>query len=65
VEHVEQSRVLSLEPADASDTWLGWLCDPEVMSPLNSLPWNMTHQELEDYISEILRPPPEVLATLT
>jgi ribosomal-protein-alanine N-acetyltransferase len=50
--HLLTKRYLlrTLEPADASDTWLGWLRDPEVMSPLNELPWDITHEGLQDYI---------------
>jgi ribosomal-protein-alanine N-acetyltransferase len=51
--HLLTKRYLlrTLEPADASDTWLNWLRDPEVMSSLNQLPSVITHEGLQDFIA--------------
>jgi RimJ/RimL family protein N-acetyltransferase len=47
----ERFRLRSLRPADASDRWLGWGKDPDVMGPLNALPRALTRQDLANYIA--------------
>ncbi len=36
--------------SDASDRWIGWAADPEVMHPLNASVTQFTRQGLADYI---------------
>jgi hypothetical protein len=40
----------SLKPTDASERWIGWLRDPEVMGPLNAPVRKWTTQELMAHI---------------
>lgn len=46
----ERFIIRSLTPEDASQRWIGWAADPEVMEPVNSIPKTMTIQQLQDYI---------------
>lgn len=41
----------SLKPADASQRWIGWLKDPEVMAPLNVPVRSRTAQELMAHVA--------------
>jgi RimJ/RimL family protein N-acetyltransferase len=41
----------TLRPADASERWLAWARDPEVMDPLNSPEREMTIPRLQKYIA--------------
>ena len=43
-------RLRSLKPVDASERWLGWVQDPEVVHPANAPVRHMTRQELAKYI---------------
>jgi len=43
-------RLRSLKPVDASERWLGWVKDPEVVHPANAPVRHMTRQELAQYI---------------
>lgn len=43
-------RTLSAE--DASDSWLAWLRDPEVVGPINSPPIELTREELQEFIQD-------------
>jgi RimJ/RimL family protein N-acetyltransferase len=43
-------RLRSLKPIDASERWLGWLKDPEVVHPTNAPVRHLTRQELAKYI---------------
>jgi [ribosomal protein S5]-alanine N-acetyltransferase len=47
----ERFRLRSLRPADASERWLGWLKDPDVMHPTNAPVRHMTRTELARYIA--------------
>jgi RimJ/RimL family protein N-acetyltransferase len=46
----ERFELRSLKPIDASDRWVGWARDPEVMGPLNSAVAQVTRGELGGYI---------------
>jgi [ribosomal protein S5]-alanine N-acetyltransferase len=46
----ERFEPRSLKPIDASDRWVGWARDPEVMGPLNSAVAQVTRGELAGYI---------------
>jgi len=46
----ERFRLRSLKPVDASERWLGWVQDPEVVHPANAPVRHMTRQELAKYI---------------
>jgi [ribosomal protein S5]-alanine N-acetyltransferase len=46
----DRFKLRSLKPSDASDRWLGWARDSEVMGPLNAPVSNMTRQDLANYI---------------
>jgi RimJ/RimL family protein N-acetyltransferase len=46
----ERFRLRSLRPVDASERWLGWLKDPDVMHPTNAPVRHMTRSELARYI---------------
>jgi RimJ/RimL family protein N-acetyltransferase len=48
----ERFELRSLKPADASDRWIGWARDPQVMGPLNSPTRQLTRQELASYIAQ-------------
>jgi RimJ/RimL family protein N-acetyltransferase len=41
----------SLKPTDASERWINWLNDPEVMGPLNAPVVPMTTDQLKSYIA--------------
>jgi RimJ/RimL family protein N-acetyltransferase len=41
----------SLDPADASDRWRGWIKDPAVMTPLNAPVRDLSLHELANYLS--------------
>jgi len=41
----------SLKPSDASERWINWLRDPEVMGPLNAPVRNWTSPELKAHIA--------------
>ena len=41
----------SMKPSDASERWLGWARDPEVMAPINSPVRQMTRDDLAGYIA--------------
>jgi RimJ/RimL family protein N-acetyltransferase len=41
----------SLKPIDATDRWIGWARDPEVMAPLNTPISQITRPALERYLS--------------
>lgn len=43
--------VRSCTPADASERWLGWSADPDVMGPLNVPARRMSREELARYIA--------------
>ena len=47
----DRFRLRSLKPVDASERWLGWAKDPEVMSPLNVQPVTMSRQDLARHIA--------------
>jgi RimJ/RimL family protein N-acetyltransferase len=47
----ERFELRSLTPADASDRWIGWAADPEVMAPLNSPARTLGREELANYIA--------------
>ena len=47
----ERFRLRSLRPVDASERWLGWVKDPEVMHPTNAPVRHMTRNELSGYIA--------------
>jgi RimJ/RimL family protein N-acetyltransferase len=47
----ERLKLRSLKPSDASDRWLRWASDPEVMGPLNVPVRSMTRQDLAGYIA--------------
>jgi len=44
-------RLRSLKPTDASERWLSWGRDPEVMHPTNAPVRQLTRQELAKYIA--------------
>jgi len=44
-------RLRSLKPIDASERWLRWVKDPEVVHPSNGPVRHMTRQELANYIA--------------
>ena len=48
----ERFRLRSLKPIDASERWLGWIEDPEVVQPTNAPVRHMTRQELARYIGD-------------
>jgi RimJ/RimL family protein N-acetyltransferase len=48
----ERFELRSLKPADASDRWIGWARDSEVMGPLNSPTRQLSRQELASYIAQ-------------
>lgn len=43
----------SLKPADASQRWIGWLKDPEVMGPLNVPVRSWSTQELRAHVASV------------
>lgn len=45
-------RLRSLRPADASQRWLAWLADPDVVHPINAEVQHLTIQDLTKYIAE-------------
>lgn len=47
----ERFDLRSLKPADASERWMNWLKDPEVMGPLNAPVRNWTVQQLMAHIA--------------
>jgi RimJ/RimL family protein N-acetyltransferase len=47
----ERFRLRSLTPIDASDRWLGWTRDPEVMGPLNVPVGTLTLGGLAAYLA--------------
>lgn len=47
----ERFDLRSLKPIDASERWLGWARDAEVMAPLNSPAKQMTRDDLASFIS--------------
>jgi RimJ/RimL family protein N-acetyltransferase len=47
----ERFRLRSLKPVDASERWLGWVKDPEIVHPANAPVRHMTRQELANYIA--------------
>lgn len=47
----DRFNLRSLKPSDASERWLGWAKDPEVMGPLNVPVTSMTRQDLANYIA--------------
>jgi hypothetical protein len=47
----ERFRLRSLKPVDASERWLAWVADPEVVHPTNAPVRHMTRQELASYIA--------------
>lgn len=47
----ERFRLRSLTPIDASERWLKWSVDPDVMGPLNVPIQPMSRRELEAYIA--------------
>jgi RimJ/RimL family protein N-acetyltransferase len=51
--HLKTERFLlrNLAPSDASERYLGWAADGEVMGPLNVKPARMTREQLAAYIS--------------
>lgn len=51
--HLKTERFLlrNLAPGDASDRYLAWAADPDVMGPLNVRPTRMTRDQLSAYIS--------------
>jgi RimJ/RimL family protein N-acetyltransferase len=44
-------RLRTLAPVDASERWLGWMADPEIMHPANLPARRMTRDELGHYIA--------------
>jgi RimJ/RimL family protein N-acetyltransferase len=48
----ERFRLRSLQSFDASEAWLSWAADPEVMGPLNMVPQRMSRQNLVEYIAQ-------------
>ncbi|QPC42444.1 GNAT family N-acetyltransferase [Kaustia mangrovi] len=46
----ERFVIRTLKPGDASERWIGWAADPEVMEPVNTKPAKMTLKELQNYI---------------
>lgn len=42
--------VRTLTPQDASDNWLGWARDPEIMKPINTPVMEMKREQLQNYI---------------
>jgi RimJ/RimL family protein N-acetyltransferase len=47
----ERFALRSLKPIDASERWVKWLKDPDVMGPLNAPLRQSTTQELRDHIA--------------
>ena len=47
----ERLKLRSLSPVDASERWLGWVRDPDVMHPTNMPARRMTRQELANQIA--------------
>jgi ribosomal-protein-alanine N-acetyltransferase len=47
----ERFRLRSLKPVDASERWLSWAKDPEVVHPANAPVRHMTRQELAKHIA--------------
>lgn len=47
----ERFELRSLKPIDASDRWVGWARDPEVMGPLNSPVTQLSRDGLANYIA--------------
>jgi [ribosomal protein S5]-alanine N-acetyltransferase len=47
----ERFNLRSLKPSDASERWIGWAKDPDVMGPLNAPVTRMTWQDLANYIA--------------
>jgi RimJ/RimL family protein N-acetyltransferase len=47
----ERFELRSLKPVDASERWLRWASDPEVMGPLNSPTRALKREELMSYIA--------------
>jgi RimJ/RimL family protein N-acetyltransferase len=48
----ERFELRSLKPSDASERWLGWARDPDVMGPLNTPVRQLTRDELASYIAQ-------------
>ena len=51
--HVETARfkLRTLTPVDASERWLGWMADPEIMHPANLPARRLTRDELANHIA--------------
>jgi RimJ/RimL family protein N-acetyltransferase len=47
----ERFELRSMRPIDASDRWVGWARDPEVMGPLNSPVTQMTRDDLSKFLA--------------
>ncbi len=47
----ERFRLRSLKPVDASQRWLSWVSDPEVVHPANAPVRHMSRQQLADHIA--------------
>jgi [ribosomal protein S5]-alanine N-acetyltransferase len=47
----ERLKLRSLSPVDASERWLAWVKDPELMHPINMPARRMTRQELANQIA--------------
>jgi RimJ/RimL family protein N-acetyltransferase len=47
----ERFLLRNLAPADASERYLGWAADSQVMGPLNVKPTRMTREQLAAYIA--------------
>ena len=47
----ERFELRSMRPIDASDRWVGWARDPEVMGPLNSPVVQMSRDELSKFLA--------------
>jgi RimJ/RimL family protein N-acetyltransferase len=44
-------KLRSLQQADASDRWRGWIRDPAVMGPLNAPPRDLSRHDLSNYLA--------------
>ena len=47
----ERFELRSMRPIDASDRWVGWARDPEVMGPLNSPVVQMSRDDLSKFLA--------------
>jgi ribosomal-protein-alanine N-acetyltransferase len=47
----QRFRLRSLKPSDASERWLGWVNDPEVVHPANAPARQLSRQQLTAYIA--------------